>query len=248
MQHGMMGEKGAEGMQGVGHMEGMMRYYKDAVPAFIPSLGRKTAMAVLALFLLLANRTSEAQTLEETLAALRNGPTLGSSAAPVSIIEFSDFQCSFCKKFWANTLPQLKEVYIKKGQARFGYRHFAILGKSSEHAAQGAECAGEQGRFWEYHDKLFANQGGLAFSQSKLKQYAQELKLNVQNFGRCVESGRYTKKVEGETALAASLGVRGTPSFFVNNRLLVGAQGFDVFRAVIEKELKADAVEGKQRK
>src|ERR671918_2810417 len=102
-----------------------------------------------------------AQTIEKSLATLGNGPMLGSTRAPVSIVEFSDFHCSFCKKFWADTLPKLKDTYIKQGKARFVYRHFAILGKFSEQAAMATECAGEQGKFWAYHDKLFVNQGGL---------------------------------------------------------------------------------------
>ena len=223
------------------------RRYKHAVPGFIPSFGRNTAMAALALSLLLANGISQAQTVEETLVALRPGPTLGSRGAPVSIVEFSDFQCSFCRKFWANTLPQLKESYIKKGQARFTYRHFAVLGKFSQQAAAAAECAGEQAKFWEYHDKLFATDPGLGFTHSNLKQYALQVKLNPTKFGHCLDSGRYRPKVEGETAVAASLGARGTPTFFLNSRLLVGAQPFEVFREVIEKEVKASAAKGKQR-
>lgn len=184
---------------------------------------------------------------EEVLAALGKGPILGPANARVSIAEFSDFHCSFCKKFWLNTLPKLKETYIKQGKVRFMYRHFAILGNFSEQAAMAAECAGEQRKFWEYHDKLFANQGGLAFTDSKLKQYTQELKMDVGKFSECLDSGKYRRKVEGETAVAASLGARGTPTFFVNSQLLVGAQPFDVFQKVIEKELQADAVKRKRK-
>ena len=100
-----------------------------------------------ALVILPRNAESRSVSVEETLAALGNGPTLGTTVAPVTIVEFSDFQCSFCKKFWADTLPRLKETHIKKGQVRFIYRHFAILGKHSVEAAKGAECAGEQGKW-----------------------------------------------------------------------------------------------------
>jgi protein-disulfide isomerase len=186
---------------------------------------------------LMFRTTSHAATIEETLAALGDGPTLGSRSATVSIVEFSDFQCSFCRKFWANTLPQLKETYIKRGQVRFTYRHLAVLGKFSQQAAAAAECAGEQGKFWEYHDKLFATDPGLGFTHSNLKQYALQLKLNSAEFGQCLDSGKYRRKVEAEGAVAAALGVRGTPTFFVNTKLLVGAQPFDVFRAAIDEEL-----------
>jgi protein-disulfide isomerase len=184
-------------------------------------------------------------TVEETLSALGKGSMLGSPAAPVTVVEFSDFQCSFCKKFWTETLPKLKDTHIKKGQVRFIYRHFAILGKHSLQAGQGAECAGEQGRFWEYHDKLFSNQGGLAFTNAKLKQYAQEVDLKIRPFTQCLESDRFVKKIDGETSVAAFLGARGTPTFFVNRRLLVGAQPFKVFRTVIEEEQKKSRLKKK---
>ncbi|MGH7771449.1 MAG: DsbA family protein, partial [Candidatus Binatia bacterium] len=147
-----------------------------------------------------AEVTSQPISVEEALSALGKGHALGSANAPVTIVEFSDFQCSFCKKFWNDTLPRLKETYIKKGKVRFIYRHFAILGKLSEQAAQAAECAGEQGKFWEYHDRLFANQG--AFTDGKLKRYAGELKLNAAAFSKCLDSGKYKEKVQGETAVA----------------------------------------------
>ena len=167
-----------------------------------------------------------------------SGPTLGSASAPVTIIEFSDFQCSFCKRFWAETLAKLKEGYINTGKARFFYRHFAILGKHSEQAALASECAAEQGKFWEYHDQLFKNQGGLAFTEAKLKQYARDIGLNVGVFGTCLGNGKYKEKVERETAAAANLGGRGTPFFIVNQRPLVGAQPYAVFQKMIEEELK----------
>jgi protein-disulfide isomerase len=197
----------------------------------------KTITTLVLVSLLLTTAVSQAQTVEEVLAALGKDRTLGSSSAPVSIVEFSDFQCSFCRKFWGNTFPQLKESYLKDGKVRFTYRHFAILGKFSEQAAMAADCAGEQEKFWEYHDKLFANQGGLAFTQSKLQQCAGELGLKAANFKRCLTTERYRKKVEGETAVAASLGARGTPTFFVNERLMVRAQPFSVFEAVIDEAL-----------
>ena len=210
------------------------------------TIGRYISAVFLALWLgqavSLPKAASQSVSIEEALEALGKGHALGSANAPVTIVEFSDFQCSFCKKFWADTLPKLvKETHIKKGQVRFVYRHFAILGKHSVQAAQGAECAGKQGKFWEYHDRLFANQGGLAFTDSKLKQYARELRLNVRAFTQCLDSAKYKETVEGETAVAGFLGARGTPTFFVNGRLLVGAQPFEVFQSVIEEETRKNA-------
>jgi len=172
----------------------------------------------------------------------KDGPKKGSDKAPVTLIEFSDFQCSFCRKFWQTTLPLLDKKYIGTGNLRFIYRHFAIFGRPSEAAGQAAECAGEQGKFWEYHDKLFASAGSpLALTDGKLKGYAKELGLKGQAFTQCLDSGKHLKKVEGETAIAALLGARGTPAFFLNGQMLVGAQPFEVFEAVIEKELKKAA-------
>ena len=153
------------------------------------------------------------------------------------MVELSDFQCSFCRKFWAETLPRLKETYIKSGQVRFAYQHFAILGEHSVAAAQAAECAREQEKFWPYHDKLFESQGGLAFTNAKLKRYARQLGLDVGAFARCLDSRKYQQKVEDETKLGLELGGRGTPTFFLNGRMLAGAQPLQVFQAAIEKAL-----------
>jgi protein-disulfide isomerase len=188
-------------------------------------------------YLLLGPFTAASQNKSSNEASVGSGPSLGSASAPVTIIEFSDFQCSFCKKFWAETLPKLKEAYINTGKARFGYRHFAILGKHSEQAALASECAAEQGKFWEYHDQLFKNQGGLAFTETKLKHYALDIGLNVGVFGTCLETGRYRQKVERETEAAVSFGGRGTPLFIVNQRPLVGAQPYSVFQKMIDEEL-----------
>lgn len=185
-----------------------------------------------------AMAASQDPSVVEVLSSLGKGPILGNPNAPVTAVEFSDFQCSFCKRFWADTLPQLKEAYIDKGQLRLIYRHFAILGQHSVEAAKGAECAGEQGRFWEYHDKLFKNQGGLAFTNSRLRQYAEGLGLKMPSFTQCLDADKYLKKIDGETAAAAFLGARGTPAFFINDRFLVGAQPFKVFQKVLEEEIK----------
>ena len=177
---------------------------------------------------------------------VKDGPKRGSDKAPVTLIEFSDFQCSFCRKFWQTTLPLIEKKYISTGKVKFVYRHLAILGKHSVASAQAAECAGEQGKFWEYHDKLFASAGSpLAFTDGKLKGYAKELGLKSQDFNQCLDSGKHLKKVEGETATAAFLGARGTPAFFLNGQLLVGAQPFQVFEAAIEKDLKKASSSGK---
>jgi protein-disulfide isomerase len=196
-------------------------------------------LALVALVCALTGRVGAAQSpsVKDILASLEKGALLGSASAPVTIVEFSDFRCSFCKKFWADTLPKLKKSYFEKGTVQFVFRHFAILGKQSEQAALASECAAEQGKFWQYHDKLFANQAALGFSESKLKGYAGELRLQQTKFDGCLTSGKYNSKVEQETVTAAYLGGRGTPMFLVNEWLLVGAQPFETFQKVIGQAL-----------
>ena len=196
-------------------------------------------------YLLLSPFSAASQSKSSNEVSVGSGPSLGSASAPITIIEFYDFQCSFCKRFWAETLPKLKEAYINTGKARFSYRHFAILGKHSEQAALASECAAEQGKFWEYHDELFKNQGGLALTETKLKQYARDIGLNVGVFGTCLETGKYREKVERETEAAANLGGRGTPLFIVNQRTLVGAQPYSVFQKMIDEELKSQEAKKK---
>ena len=213
---------------------------------FKPMFTPRTIIAVGWLFCLLlspSSAASQSKSANEVLGG--SGPMLGSASASVTVIEFSDFQCGFCKRFWVDTLPKLKEAYIDTGKARFVYRHFAILGKHSEQAALASECAAEQGKFWEYHDQLFKNQGGLAFTDAKLKQYARDIGLNVGAFGTCLGTGKYKEKVERETAAAANLGGRGTPFFVVNQRHLVGAQPYSVFQKMIDEELKSQEAKKK---
>jgi protein-disulfide isomerase len=129
---------------------------------------------------------------------------------------------------------------VGEGLVRFGYLHMAFLGPESQWAAEASECAADQDAFWDYHDLLYDRQAGEnrgAFNKDNLKQFAAELELDTQVFNECLDSGKYASLVQTETALAQSLGVRGTPAFLVNGQPLVGAQPFEVFQQVIEAEL-----------
>ncbi len=176
---------------------------------------------------------------DDVLAVLARGPALGSKNAPVTIIELSDFQCVFCARFWKETLPRLEAEYVKPGKVRLVYRHLAILGTQSLRSAQAADCAAEQGKFWEYHDILFASRGFLGLTNGKLKGYAREVGLDQETFDRCLDSGKYAQKVKEETMMGLSLGARATPVFFINGIMLVGAHPFETFREIIEEELQA---------
>ncbi len=172
------------------------------------------------------------------------GPTKGRDDAPITIVEFSDFQCSFCRKFWKETLPKIEAEYINTGRVRFVYRHLIALGPFSEQAAHGAECAREQGKFWPYHDLLFERTGPLAFTEAKLKEYAGELELDGKAFDACTASGRHKDRIRQETEVARYLGATGTPTFLINGQLLVGAHSFKTFDRILDVML-ADAEQGK---
>ena len=177
---------------------------------------------------------------EVVIAALERGPgpTKGEADAPLTIIEFSDFQCSFCRRFWRDTLPKIEEGYIRTGKIRFVYRHLAILGPMSAQAAEAAECAHEQGKFWPYHDRLFERAGPFAFTVARLKGYARELGLEGDAFDRCLDAGKHRVKVRNETMVGQFLGATGTPTFLINGQLLIGAHPFEVFARAIDEELR----------
>ncbi|MGH7409972.1 MAG: DsbA family protein, partial [Candidatus Methylomirabilis sp.] len=170
-------------------------------------------LAMLLMQLGVVETTAQSLQVDDILTLLSQGPAKGSEGAPITIIEFSDFQCAYCRKFWQETLPRLEAEYVKPGKVRFVYRHLAILGEQSVSAGQAAECAAEQKKFWEYHDKLFASQGPFAFTMGNLKQYANQLGLDTAAFNQCLDSGKYAQKVDAETGVGKMLGLRGTPSF-----------------------------------
>lgn len=174
----------------------------------------------------------------------------GSPSAPVTVEMFSDFQCPACRAAH-EVLAPLDDTYIKPGKVRFVYKHFAFIGPESERAAEAADCAGEQGRFWAYHDKLFASQAGENvgnFRDERLKGFARDLGLDGEAFDRCLDDGRHRDEVRAETAAGRRLGVRATPTFFINGRKMEGApRAFDAFAALVDEALAAAPAEGARR-
>ncbi len=159
--------------------------------------------------------------------------TKGPSDAPVTIVEFSDFQCPFCARV-VPTLKQVEETY--GGRVRLVWKHLPLrIHKDAVGAALAAEAAGKQGRFWEFHDRLFANQDKLGADD--LKQYAQELQLDLVRFEADLASADEKQRIEADVAEADTLGVAGTPGFFINGRFVGGAQPFDTFARIIDEEL-----------
>ena len=166
---------------------------------------------------------------------------LGSPSASVTFIEFGDFQCPFCGRFYSTTEKELKEKYVKTGKVKFIWRDFAFLGQESFDSAVAARCAGEQGKFWEYHNYLFEHQNGEnegAFSVANLKNFAKILNLDASQFNSCLDSSKFLSAVQKETELGRQLGVDGTPSSFINGVHITGAVPFAQFEQVILDALK----------
>lgn len=163
---------------------------------------------------------------------------IGEESAPVTILEFSDFQCPYCGVFAGETSSKIKEKYIKQGKVRFGYIHFTFLGDESVWAAEASECAADQGKFWEFHDLLFTSQNGEnggAFSKENLKKFGVQLGLDSKEFNECLDSGKHSESVAQQTNIARQIGVQSTPSFLVNGTPVVGAQPFESFQQLIEQ-------------
>jgi protein-disulfide isomerase len=161
---------------------------------------------------------------------------LGKADAPVTMIEFSDYECPFCERFYLQTLPQIEKEYIDTGKLRFVYRDYPLsFHKNATLAAMAAECAGEQDRYREYHDALFQHQN--AMDNSSLKKYAADLGLDTASFNQCLDSGTMAEEVQKDFQEGLRLGVRGTPTFFINGLRLVGALPFQSFKQVIDQEI-----------
>lgn len=162
-------------------------------------------------------------------------PIKGPEDAAITIIEFSDFECPYCRRWHEDVYSRLFEDY--GGQVRLVYRDFPLysIHPNAIPAAEAANCANEQGAFWEFHDKLFG--GELELSSKAYEQYAEELNLDMTDFKECVDTRKYRDEVQADYTYASQLGVNSTPTFFLNGIALVGAQPYEVFQQVIDKEL-----------
>ena len=170
-------------------------------------------------------------------------PVIGDANAKVTIIEFSDFECPFCSRFYTQTEIQLRKDYVDTGKVRLVYRDFPLssIHPNAQKAAEASECADEQGKFWEYHDLLFVKQESWAGTDgiTAFKQYAKDLGLNSGQFDSCLDTGKYASETEKDFQDGSNAGVSGTPSFFVNGEQVVGAQPYSVFKQLIDKNLAA---------
>lgn len=180
---------------------------------------------------------------------LKNSITLGNPNAPVVMVEYADFQCPFCGRFFKQTRPAIIENYVKSGKVLLVYKDFAFLGPESGSAAEAARCANDQGKFWQYHDTVYNYLWDNYYSQNKngenvgalarevLKKFAADLNLNGALFASCLEGGKYKQAVQDETEQGRSFGVSGTPAFFINGKKITGALPYSEFQKVIDEAL-----------
>jgi len=162
-------------------------------------------------------------------------PSKGPESAPIDMIEFSDFQCPYCE----SAFPTVNQVLSTYGdRIHFTYRHYPLaIHPRARPAAEASQCAAEQGKFWQFHDKLFGDQSKLG--DEDFRQYAAQLGLDVAQFNSCVDSRKYSAEIEADIHVGDEAGVSGTPAFYINGRMLSGAQPFEAFKSIIDEELNA---------
>ena len=177
----------------------------------------------------------------QTLVSIDGGAMKGDKNAKLTLVEFTDYQCPFCSRHLRDTFPQIENDYIKTGKVRYVLREFPLesIHPQAVKAAEAAGCAGEQGKYWEMHDRLFANQNALAPAQ--LASHAEAVSLDAGKFKTCLDSGKFTAKVRKDLADAQKYGATGTPTFFIGLtdpksseikavRKIVGAQSYAAFK------------------
>lgn len=170
---------------------------------------------------------------------------LGNPNAPVTIVEFGDYQCPFCGKFFSEVEPRIRDQYIKTGKVKMQFRDFPFLGEESNQAASASQCAAEQGKFWAYHDLLYQteiadgreNSGNL--TGALFNSLAARLGLDQAKFSTCLASGKYNNETQKDYNDGLAAGVNGTPATFINGQMISGAVPFLQFQAAIEEALAA---------
>lgn len=177
--------------------------------------------------------------------ATQNGFVLGDPNAPVRLIEYSDFQCPFCHRFWDEVEPTLVAEYVATGKASIEYRNYVFLGAESQGAAEAAACAADQNLFWDFHDLLFHRQGqenSGVYSDSNLKKYAAQLgeaipAFDVGAWESCYNAGTHTEAIREQSRIASNQGIVSTPTMLVNGQAILGAQPLDTYRQAIDAAL-----------
>jgi len=190
------------------------------------------------------DRDDEAERFSGTILTANGSPYLGDKNAPITLVEFGDYQCFFCNKFFHDTENGILENYVKTGKVKIIFKDYTIIGPDSITAALGANCAGDQEKFWEFHDILYNNwngeNNGWASSENVIG-FAKELNLDVEKFTECLDEKHHQSKIAASNSDAQKLGLTGTPAFFIisNNQVIPiqGAQPFEVFQRIFDAEL-----------
>lgn len=190
------------------------------------------------------DQEAQLQNQEAVEVSIDDDAILGDPDAPVTIIEFSDYQCPFCRNFWDETLPLIIGEYVSVGKVKFVYRDFPL----SSHPlalpfAEAAECSADQDKYWEMHDVIFEEQGKLvdgtldSIDVTDFSDWAEDLEMNVEEFETCMADHKYLEEIQKDFDDGAAAGVSGTPSFFINGEMITGALPFEAFKTVIEEKL-----------
>jgi len=204
------------------------------------------AAAVVATFIILQVTGGRSSSIPPRVAT-GEGRVLGDPAAPVTVIEYADFQCPVCKRAETSIISRLEEDYILDGKVKIEFRMFPFLGQESWAAAQAAEAAREQGKFWEYHDALFNAQGrenSGAFRYDRLVELARQVGLDVPLFEQTI--GKHLDALQAESDGAREHGVASTPTFFIGDERIVGAQDYETFVRTIDAQLAKVRAEAQQ--
>jgi len=228
-----------------GLYEIVVSYNGQQIPLYVTADGENLVQGVTPIDLLIeqANTaapttpTSTTPTTPEAIAvSVDDDAVKGDPNAPVTMVEFSDYECPFCGRYFNEVLPQIISAYVDTGKVKIVFRDFPLsFHPDAQKAAEAAECAGEQDAYWEMHDMLYSNQQAL--DVDSLKGYASELGLNTADFNDCLDSGAMAAEVAADIAEGKSYGVEGTPASFINGVLIGGAYPFEEFQRVIEEEL-----------
>ena len=211
----------------------MKKYYFLAIPAI--------AAIITTYYLLAPNETPQEEKIT-TQSLIQNGsPIMGNPSAPITIVEWGDYQCTFCYKFHQSSKDILIEEYVKTGRINFVFRDFPLNGPDSVLAAQASYCADDQGKYWEYHDEIYKNWAGERtgwVTRQSLDQFANTVGLDLVQFNKCLDDKKYQQRVLENEKFGVKIGIKATPSFLIfNNEKITkveGNQPFSVFRQVID--------------
>lgn len=220
---------------------------RGAKPGSVPSRGNRWlmpaliagALGIVALFIGIQTFGGSDTTIPDRVAT-GEGRVLGDANAPVTVIEYADFQCPVCKRAETSIVSKLEEEYVQSGKVKIEFRMLPFLGQESWDAAQAAEAAREQGKFWEYHSALFNAQGrenSGAYKYDKLVELAKDVGLDVAKFEATLTANTYLAAIQKEADEAHSAGINSTPTFFIGDTKIVGAQPYAKFQEAVDAEL-----------